>query len=499
MRFEKAEDLTDEAIATCDTRTLLNALELSYDIADGVERARIQALMEIRAGEIKCKETFKTLRARYDSEEKALKAMYKADAPTIDGQALPFEMTNKGIKLTIDNFLLAMRASSKYEGLRYNLITNAPEVHENGEIRRWNDADEAESRRFIEKTFGMYSQNKHYDALRLLLREREYNPILDIINGLKWDGEERCEHFLARWAKADDTPYTREVSRLIFAGGINRLYVPGCKFDDVPVLIGVKQGEGKSSLVRWLAINDAYFTEVKEIEGQKGIEAVEGAWICEVAELLALTKAKEQEAVKSYITTQRDKYRRPYDRQVTEYPRRCVFIGTTNNERFLKDKTGNRRFYPVKVHSSGYELFDHEEECRAYILQCWAEARDKYLAGNMPNFARRDLLAEYQAAQDEAMEDDWRVGAIEEYLSKKEPGTYVCIRQLKREALTAPEDRAEDPTPKESLEISTIMSKIAGWEQAGRVRLAGYGQQRCWRKAGERELQNYQDVEELPF
>ena len=248
--------------------------------------------------------------------------------------------------------------------------------------------------------------------------------------------------------KAEDSKYTREVSRLIFAGGINRLYDPGCKFDDVPVLIGTTQGEGKSSIVRWLALQDEFYSEVTEIEGQKGIEQLEGAWMCEIAELLALTKAKEQEAVKSYITRQKDKYRRPYDRQTTEYPRRCTFIGTTNNEQFLKDKTGNRRFYPVKVHSSGYWLFDHETECREYIRQCWAEAKAKYDKREMPNYADKELRDAYKAAQDRAMEDDWRIGVIEEYLSRKSVGALVCIKQIANEALSSNPDFPQNPTPK---------------------------------------------------
>ena len=274
MRLETVEDLTDRAISKLDARDIVKALEMSYDIEEGVERTRVQALLELRANELKCSQMYKTLRSRLNKEEKALVSQYKKPAPRIDGRAVPFEMSDKGIKPTINNFLLAMRASSVYDGVRFNLILNAPEVHKNGEVRRWDDTDEAESRRFIEQTFGLYQHYKHYDAMRILLREREYNPVLDVVEAIAWDGVKRCERFLTEWAKADDTPYTREVSRLIFAGGINRLYAPGCKFDDVPVLVGTRQGEGKSTLVRWLAIHDSYFSEVKEIEGQRGIEAL---------------------------------------------------------------------------------------------------------------------------------------------------------------------------------------------------------------------------------
>ena len=96
-------------------------------------------------------------------------------------------------------------------------------------------------------------------------------------------------------------------------------------------------------------MHDSYFGEATTLEGNAAVEQLDGVWICEIAEILALTRAKDQEAVKSFISRQRDKVRRPYDRYPQEYPRRCIFIGTTNDEQFLRDKTGNRRFYPVKV------------------------------------------------------------------------------------------------------------------------------------------------------
>ena len=272
------------------------------------------------------------------------------------------------------------------------------------------------------------------------------------------------------------------------------MYSPGCKFEDVPVLIGTAQGEGKSTIVRWLAMHDSYFAEVKTIEGKEAIEQLDGAWICEVAELLALTKTKEQEAVKSYISCQRDKYRRPYDRQTSEIPRRCIFIGTTNNEHFLKDKTGNRRWYPVTVHSSAYWLYDHEQECRDYIIQCWAEAKARYDKGEIPNFANKELREEYKAAQEDAMEDDWRVGSIEQFLDAQEVGTYVCVQQIKREALSPSKEFPQDLISKESQEISTLMGKFLGWEKVGKHYVRDYGQQRCWQKKGESK-----NADILPF
>ena len=208
--------------------------------------------------------------------------------------------------ITIGNFLLVMTSDKYFNSIRYNELSGNAEIHTvkdgNVKIEKWTDTDEAKSRNYIESNYKLYSKDKHGDALRMLFELRKYNPIIDIIEGVKWDGVERCERFLIDWAKVEDSPYSREVSRLIFAGGIHRLYQPGTKFDDVPILIGTKQGEGKSTLVRFLAISDEYYGEVTQMEGTPAIEQLQGKWICEISELLALTKTKEQEAAKAYIT-----------------------------------------------------------------------------------------------------------------------------------------------------------------------------------------------------
>lgn len=380
-----------------------------------------------------------------------------------------------------------MAHDAAYSGIRYNELLQNAEIHEvNGgdpSVQPWSDAAEAWSLGYIEHNYGMYSKDKHMAALRLLFKERGYNPIIDIVDHIKWDGENRCEHFLITWAKVDDTPYSREVSRLIFAGGIHRLYHPGVKFDDVPILIGTKQGEGKTSLIRFLAINDAWYGEINIMEGQPAIEQLRGKWVCEINELLALTKAKEQEAAKAYITRQVDSYRKPWDRNVSDFPRRCIMIGSTNRSDPLTDKTGNRRYYPVEVHSDGYEVFRHEQEIREYIMQCWAEAKVRMDRGEMPNYADQSLTEDYRAAQEAATQDDWRVGAIQAYLDKKIPGEAVCIREVAHRALSINPDLPKDPTLAESKDIGMIIDKLSEWERSPTKRTCGsYGRQRCWVK-----------------
>ena len=381
---------------------------------------------------------------------------------------------------TTQDFLDIMLCDPFYRDIRYNVLNNCAEYHSGSGIVRWSDADEAASRAYIEKAYGMYQAQKHNDALRLLFKRREYNPVMDAIDPVPWDGVNRCEHFLTRWGKVEDSPYTREVSRLIFAGGIWRLYQPGCKFDDVPIFIGTRQGEGKSSLIRFLAVSDDWYGEVNQFDGQQAIEQLYGKWICEISELLALTRQKDVEASKAYITRAVDSYRKPYDRNTVDLPRRCIFLGTTNNAQPLRD-VYNRRYYPVTVHSAGYDLYDHEHECRAYILQCWAEARERYKRRDMPNFAKRELTDVYREQQDNARQDDWREGAIEAYLADKAPGDFVCIRELTNKAL-ARDGVGHDPSVLESKDLGMIMGRFSEWQKTGRHYFAEYGQQRAWQK-----------------
>ena len=386
------------------------------------------------------------------------------------------------VKATIDNFykLITDHYGDK---LRMNEMTGKPEWYDrNRKIwREWTDAQESEARAYFEGNYGMYSQAKLADALLIYFKDHRVNPLLDILNGLEWDGKPRVEHFLHDVMKAEDSEYIRECSRLIFAGGIHRAYEPGCKFDDMIVLIG-DQSAGKSTIVRWLNMDDEFFREIKTINGKEGIEAIRGVWIGEVAELMAMTRVKEAEAVKAYITSQEDSYRPPYGKHVQTIPRRCMFIGTTNNPQFLTDKTGNRRFYPVKCNSRAYTMYDHEEEIQEYIRQCWAEAVHRYKAGDLQAYAKKEVLEQIRAAQAAAMEDDWRIGAIEQYLEdqKKMAGATVSVIELWHRALNEPEE--SKPTRKDSIEISQIISNMAGWVQCPNLISTQWGRQKGFRK-----------------
>lgn len=385
-----------------------------------------------------------------------------------DGQGKPMS--------TIGNFIKILRNDPYFDSLKFNQLSYAPEHIVNGKVERWQDKDDSMARFYIEDTYKIHNMKKLDDALRILFAEREYHPVKQKIEAVKWDGVPRITNLFIKWLKCEDSLYVREVTRLVFAGGIHRIYNPGCKFDDVCVLIGTRQGEGKSSFVRWLAMEDEWFTEVTTIEGKEGIEAIEGAWICEIAELLAVAKAKEVEAVKSYVTKLVDHYRKPFDRRVSDYKRQCIFIGTTNKEQFLTDKTGNRRWYPLKVNSSGYDLHDHKAEIQNDIMQAWAEAKHLYDEGNLQPYADITLSAEIRKKQGEAVEDDYRIGLIKKYLDLHDR---VCIIEIWQNAL----NEYNKPTRRESNEISLILQGMDDWQRSEKnERDSRYGVQRFWHK-----------------
>ena len=473
------EDYRDAILDIGETVAAMNYAELASSLmelktmrAGKEEIAAIESIFLKRAKELgmgqEVKKVIQTIREEIPLPPPGLDTMLAVDA--------------RGNPLcTIENIVWILEHDESFLSARYNDLICAAELGEDGYRRRWTDTDTARAAQILETEYGLYSPQKLREALRLFFENRRMHPIREKLKRITWDGTPRLEEFLPRWMKCADTPYTREVSRLIFAGGIRRLYEPGCKFDTVPVLTGA-QGSGKSTIVRWLALQDEWFAEVTELEGRESIEQLTGAWVCEIAELLALTRVKEQEAVKSFLSRQRDRYRKPYDRELTELPRQCIFIGTTNRLQFLRDRTGNRRFCPVEVHSSGAALYAQEKECRAYIAQCWAEAKARYDEGTLSPVADPKLRETFEAAQEEAMEGDWRVGALENYVWLLPEGHYLCVREAARNGLVLGNDNPRDPTPAESREIAQILDKIPELKRIGVRRVTTFGKQLAWIK-----------------
>lgn len=395
---------------------------------------------------------------------------------------------------TIPNFVRIFELDNNLKDLvQFNELSGSAENARTSKV--WNECDDSLVKAYIEQVYQIRNNECYYDAFNIISHKRTYNPIKKLLETNKWDGKEHIKYILQKYLNCKDDDYTREVARLIFTGGIARLYDNGCKFDFMPIFKG-KQGSGKSSFIRWLALKDVWFKEVSDIDGQEGREAVEGAWICEISELLALTKAKEVEAVKSYITRQNDSYRKPYERRVTDNPRKCIFIGTTNKSQFLTDKTGNRRFLPIETNNDGYELFNKEQECKQEILQCWLEAKHYFDTNNYSLVANKEILETIQKEQQDCLEDDWRVGVIEKYIKDKKQ---TCVKDIWDNAFNFKEKLI---TKKDSNDIVAIFDSefLEEWEKISTIRFDEYGRQKGWRKKikPEKELIPIDD-DNMPF
>lgn len=393
---------------------------------------------------------------------------------------------------TIPNFLIVFENDSNLKDIvRYNELSMSAENSRTGKI--WNEQDDSLLKAYIEATYKMRNNECYYDAFNIVCHKNSYNPIKQLLESKQWDGKERISTLFQKYLGCEDNAYTKEVARLVFAGGIARLYNNGCKFDFMPIFRGT-QGSGKSSFIRWLALNDSWFKEVNELDGQEGKEALDGAWICEISELLALTKSKEVEAVKSFITRQNDNYRKPYERRVTDNPRKCIFIGTTNRSQFLTDATGNRRFLPIETHSNGYDLYDKGKECKEDILQCWLEAKHNYDTNNYSLVANKDILDVIKEQQANCVEDDWRIGVIEKYIADKNK---TCVKDIWDNAF----EYTQQITKKDSNDIVGIFDNILNndWEKSKSIRFEKYGIQRGWRRKLTKPTLIEVEEDSLPF
>jgi len=392
---------------------------------------------------------------------------------------------------TIDNFLEIFHHDPKYDGIRFNLLKNQPERYRYDLTDNtmgwhgWKDSDDSWSVYLCEHCYNLSSDQKHNHAMRLLWEERQCNPVVDMLNALPaWDGIPRCTQFLQAWLKADDSEYTRTVGQLIFDGAVSRAYSAGCKFDLCLVLVGENQGEGKSTIIQWLALEDEYYGNLSKLSNRDMKDVVEdilGKWVIEIGEFVMGDSIREQNFTKDFITRTQDTYRTPYDRHTVTLKRRCVFIASTNHREFLTDSTGGRRWLPVITHSKGSDLFANEKEVKDYIKKCYAEAVYRFHNGLCVLDIPDEVKEEVKRMQELATVEDDRVGVIEEYcrsVSTRE-NPFVCGREVWREALHYPPEKY---TRKASLEINEILRKIDFLKEEGKkVKTFADGDQRGYR------------------
>jgi hypothetical protein len=222
----------------------------------------------------------------------------------------------------------------------------------------------------------LVSKEMIFDVVTDTARLRSFHPVRDYLNGLTWDGIERLDKWLITHGGAEDSKYTRAIGRLLLVAAVRRIRKPGCKFDEIVVLESELQGLNKSTAIGVLAVREEWFSDSLALtaSGKEMIELLRGKWIIECPELSGMRKA-DIEHVKAQASRQADRGRLAYDRLRSDVPRQCVILGTTNDSQYLKDTTGNRRFWPAKVKSFDLGALLRDRD------QLWAEAAKAEAAG----------------------------------------------------------------------------------------------------------------------
>lgn len=423
---------------------------------------------------------------------------------------------NGDVKPLITNAVLILENEPALQGIRYNELSNGIEVK--GKLpwprpnKYWRDADDAQLYTWVADRYGVqFPENRFSKALTTVTDKRCFNPLREYVQQLpEWDGVPRADTLLIDYLGAPDTEYTRVVTRKTLVGAIQRVLQPGCKFDTVLVLDG-KPGIGKSTLLRKLG--GKWFSDslsLADTRDKTAAEKLQGVWIMEIGEMQGTRKA-DADIMKGFISRQVDEYRAAYGRVVERHPRTCIICGTTNSTTgFLRDTTGNRRFWPVTVNGGGrLSVWDMTEDTRAQI---WAETMILVAEGETSYL---DAAMELEAAkmQREAIEYDDREGEVIDYLETLLPAdwyswdmakrvdffqqrdvldvkvdctmrrTKVCAREIFCECWGRPKNAWKR---QDGYDIAGIMARIPGWEKTGReAKVPGYGHQRVYTRAEE--------------
>lgn len=364
----------------------------------------------------------------------------------------------------------------------------------------WTDTDDAGLRNFLEIKYEIVNTMKIGDAVLLAMQSCMRHPVREYLLSLKWDGVARADTIFIDYLGAEDTEYTRTVTRKALIGAVARIMQPGCKHDHILVLVG-PQGCRKSTTLAKLGkswFSDSFYT----VQGKEAYEQIQGFWLIEMGEMAATRKA-ELESIKQFVSKQSDSYRAAYAKRTQEHPRQCAFFGTTNDDEFLRDATGGRRFWPVTVTDKGRETGDYFTA--EIVDQVWAEIVMRYSAGENWYLDNAKIEAIARQIQDAHTEMNGKQGLLEQFVERllpKDWATRNLSQRLaywndgfddekqagteRRKAICALEIHCElfggtvkDYTPQKTREYNAMLKRLPGWKARSRINYGEiYGQQR---------------------
>lgn len=313
-----------------------------------------------------------------------------------------------------------LRGMLALDAFSQRIIKRRPPPWVSGAID-WSDTDAVMLRVYlIEKHGASFTLQNCEHGVLYNATKYSAHPVREYLSGLKWDGEPRLDTWIAyyldaiHYAAEHQKEYIYLIGRLWMIAAVARVFEPGCKFDNVLILEG-DQGIGKSTAFSILA--GPWFHDTPFRIGDKdALQSIPGRWITELAELENFSGVESSRA-KAFFSSATDRYRPSYGKLMQEFPRQCVFGGTTNQLEYLKDSTGNRRYWPVRCHKL---LRDELSEDRD---QLWAEAFARYQEGAAWHIPRDHVLTEVfeEEQRSRELDDPWEI-AIERWIDDRRDG-----------------------------------------------------------------------------
>lgn len=434
------------------------------------------------------------------------------DKPDIEWMAsakLDYDQNTGRPKKTRDNImrilqhdpLLAGKIAVDDFAVRGLALGSLPWNPEDGR-RLWTDTDDAGVAWYLENKFDITGKDKIDGALLLVSESNKINEVKDYLTALEWDKTPRLDTVLSDYLGADDTPYTRAVARKSLTAAVARVMQPGCKYDYVPVFVG-PQGIGKSTFLATLG-KDWFSDSLQSFEGKEAAEMIQGVWINELGEMTGYTRS-ETNTIKQFLSKREDIYRQAYGRRTGRYPRKCVFFGTCNQFEFLKDLTGNRRFWPVDVgkHKPKKNIWN---DLPAEVDQIWAEAVMRWRIGEPLYFEKPEMEELARAEQEKHREANVKEGIIKGFLELPVPKNYNSMDLGARRMFWNGNAHNVETVPRkktcaaeiwceafggnillmkraDTLEINQILENLPGWRRNKSNRSYGYcGQQKGFEK-----------------
>jgi putative DNA primase/helicase len=407
---------------------------------------------------------------------------------------------------TFLNAILILRHDPKINKLmRFNELSQVPERAGDGEDGKggedWGDADSFKVREHVGAVYKVdFPERKIEDAILNQALKRRYHPIRDYLGELVWDGVRRLETVFIDYFECEDNQYVREAALCWFTAAVYRVFEPGYKFDTAIVIAG-EQGIGKTSFLREIGKIE-WYGELGTFEDKEGVEQTLGKWIIEITEMGATNKqAIEQQ--KSFLSACHTRTRLSYDRRAKDYKRQCVFGGTTNRDQYLKDSTGNRRWWPLDATVDDVD----QEKLRGEVDQLWAEATQLYMADQTVLLSDEARIIAMGQQEDKREEDVWdgtitewlkdddykdrydtKYGSMDEDGGELEERKRVCIKEIWEDCLD--KSKQIEPSRLDQNRIAAILNNNPKWEKhvsrdgkgaSHRLRFGKrFGSQRAW-------------------